>query len=160
MSKKKKQKRMLKSTNILIVLMLAIGISSMKAQDYAFTIDECMEYAMQNNQDVLNTNLEIEKQEKFVKETLAQGLPQIEGYIDLRNNFIVPTSFIPAVFFDENAPADEFEPVQFSTQYSGIATVALKQMVFYGSYFVGVQAAKTFTELSTKEHSTMPPRRP
>ena len=48
---------MLKSTNILIVLMLAIGISAMKAQDYAFTIDECMEYAMQNNQDVIDAYL-------------------------------------------------------------------------------------------------------
>ncbi len=143
---------MLKSTHILTALLLFIGVNSLKAQDFVFTIDECMEYAMENNQDVLNANLEIKKQEKIVKETLAQGLPQIEGFIDLRNNFIVPTSFIPALFFDENAPEDEFVAVQFSTQYSGSATVSLKQMVFYGSYFVGVQAAKTFTELSTKEH--------
>jgi len=144
---------MFKFINRLIPGLLMLGIvSNIYAQEYSFTIDECMEYAMVNNQDVLNARLEVNKQEKFVKETLSQGLPQIEGFVDLSNNFEVPTSFIPAIFFDENAPLDEFVPVKFVTQHNGIATVSLKQMVFYGSYFVGVQAAKTFTELSTKEH--------
>ena len=144
---------MFKYTNRLIAVLLMLGIiSSTYAQEYSFTIEECMQFAMENNQDVLNASLEIDKQEKFVKETLSVGLPQIEGFVDLRNNFEVPTSFIPAKFFDENAPADEFVPVQFQTQYNGNASVSLKQMLFYGSYFVGVQAAKTFTELSTKEH--------
>lgn len=129
---------------LLLLPILAVGQQSM-------TLDECLAYAMENNQNVQNAVLEAEKQGKFVKETLSQGLPQIDGYLDLRNNFAVPTSFIPAVFFDENAPSDEFVPVQFSTQYNGNASVGLKQMVFYGSYFVGVQAARTFTELSTKE---------
>lgn len=146
---------MFSSINRIIAVVASVFVfSSSFAQDqnYTFTIDECMQFAMENNQDVLNASLEIGKQEKFVKETLSEGLPQVDAFIDLRNNFQVPTSFIPAAFFDENAPADEFVPVRFSTQYNGNASVSLKQMVFYGSYFVGVQAAKTFTELSTKEH--------
>ena len=146
---------MFSSINRIIAVVASVFVfSSSFAQDqnYTFTIDECMQFAMENNQDVLNASLEIGKQEKIVKETLSEGLPQVDAFIDLRNNFQVPTSFIPAAFFDENAPADEFVPVRFSTQYNGNASVSLKQMVFYGSYFVGVQAAKTFTELSTKEH--------
>ncbi len=143
--------RMKKKLAILVILFVVS--SGVHAQEkYVFTLDECLIYAMENNQNILNASLEIVKQEKIVGETLSQGLPQIEAFIDLRNNFEVPTSFIPAKFFDENAPADEFVPVQFSTQYTGNASVTLKQMVFYGSYFVGVQAARTFTELSTKDH--------
>jgi len=117
---------------------------------YSLTLEECLLYAMEHNQNVLNTQLEYEKQEKFVGETLSQGLPQIDGFIDFRNNFNVPTSFIPAEFF--GGQQGEFEPVKFGTQYIGNISASVKQMLFYGSYFVGVQAAKTFVDLSSKDH--------
>jgi len=135
-----------------VALMMASAGLGFSQEQYEFTLEECIAYAMRNNQNVLNTGLEVEKQQKVVGETLSQGLPQVDVFMDLRNSFAVPTSFIPAIFFDENASADEFVPVKFTTQYAGNLSVGLKQMVFYGSYFVGVQAAKTFTELSSKEH--------
>ena len=146
--------RMSNSIKIMLVvaLMLASTCLGFSQEQYELTLEECITYAMKNNQNVLNMELEVEKQQKVVGEILSEGLPQIDVFVDLRNNFGVPTSFIPAIFFDENALADEFIPVKFSTQYTGNLSVGLKQLVFYGSYFVGVQAAKTVIELSTKEH--------
>lgn len=113
-----------------------------------FTLDDCINYALENNPVMLNADLEIDKQQKVVGETLSIGFPQISGYLDVRNNFEVPTSFIPGEFF--NQPG-EFIPVQFSPQYGGNASIGLTQMVFNGSYFVGVQAARVFVELATKQ---------
>jgi len=97
---------------------------------------------------MLNADLEIDKQRKVVGETLSIGFPQVSGYLDLSNNYKVPTSFIPGEFFGKPG---EFEPVQFSPQYGGNASVGLTQMVFNGSYIVGVQASKVFVELSRKQ---------
>lgn len=113
-----------------------------------FTLDDCLNYAMEHNQNLLNADLEIDKQQKVIGETLSIGFPQINGYVDLRNNYKVTTSFIPGEFFGQPG---EFVPVQFMPQYGGNVSIGLTQMVFNGSYFVGVQAAKVFAELSTKQ---------
>lgn len=132
---------------ISILFSSTIG-SSIAQESYVFSLDECLEYAMNNNQNMLNADLEVEKQRKVVGETLSIGFPQISGYLDVRNNYNVPTSFIPGEFFQQPG---EFVPVQFSPQYGGNASIGLTQMVFNGSYFVGVQASKVFVELSSKQ---------
>jgi outer membrane protein TolC len=67
------------------------------------------------------------------------------------DNYIIPTSFIPAIIFDPNAQPGELVGVQFGTQYTGNAGINLQQMIFNGSYFVGLKASKTYTELSRKD---------
>jgi outer membrane protein len=42
--------------------------------------------------------------------------------------------------------------VQFTPPYLGNAAVSLNQMIFDGSFFVGLEAARTYTQLSRKEH--------
>jgi outer membrane protein TolC len=88
----------------------------------------------------------------IVGETISEGLPQVTGNVDLANNFKVPTSFIPAEFIDPGAEPGTFIGVQFAPQYNGIANLGITQMVFDGSYFVGLKASRTFQELSRKDH--------
>ena len=59
--------------------------------------------------------------------------------------------FIPEIIFNPDADPSSLVPVQFSPQYQGSAGFSLSQMVFDGSFFVGLEAAKTFKELSVKE---------
>ena len=120
---------------------------------HQFTMDDCISYALENNEDVKIAKLENEKDFAVMREILADGLPQIDVNVDLANNFNVPTSFIPAIFFDPNAGEDEFLPVQFQTQYNGVASATFTQLIFDGSYFIGLQAAKTFTQLTAKDYT-------
>jgi outer membrane protein TolC len=103
-----------------------------------------------HNQNILNAQLDIVAAEGFVKENFASGLPQINGGINLADNFELPTSFLPAEII--GGPPGESVPIQFGTKYSGNATISARQMVFDGVFFVGLEAAKTFQELSTKNH--------
>ena len=48
-------------------------------------------------------------------------------------------------------PPGEYVGVKFGTKYVGRATFNLDQMIFNGSYFVGLKASRTFTELSRKD---------
>lgn len=121
--------------------------------DAAFSLQECINYAQENNRDIINAALEKRISKFEIGETRAEGLPQINANIQVDDNIQVPKSFIPARFIDpEHGQPGEYVPVQFGTQFSANAGVSMSQMLFDGSYFVGLQAAKTYRELSTKEH--------
>jgi outer membrane protein len=113
------------------------------------TLQECIQYALDNNPQLKNAQLNVDAANLKVGEIVASGLPQINASADLSYNFKVPTSFIPAEFF--GGEAGTFAPVQFSPAYNGNAGVSVNQMIFNGSYFVGLKASKTYTELSRRD---------
>jgi outer membrane protein TolC len=122
-----------------------------QTEEHTMSLQESLEYALIHNQNILNAQLDVESAEGFVKENIATGFPQINANIDVADNFELPTSFLPSEFFP-GAPPGEQVPIQFGTKYSGNATIGANQMVFDGVFFVGLEAAKTYKELSTKTH--------
>lgn len=136
--------------SITIYLLIFAGIVPAFGQRQ-MSLEECISYAISNNPSIKSAKSAIVESEAKVSEYLATGFPQISASADLGNNYIIPTSFLPAQVFDPTAPEGEFIGVQFGTQYTGRASLELNQMIFNGSYFVGLKAAKTYTELSKKE---------
>ena len=69
---------------ILVMLLTAIGFS--QEQKTEFTLQEAIDYALENNRQANNATRDIEaaKQQKW--ETIATGLPQINGNISYTNN--------------------------------------------------------------------------
>lgn len=117
-------------------------------QATSITLEESIEYALKNNVLVKNAQLAIAASRATVGETTAQGLPQITGNLDVNKSLIVPSQPFPAIFLNPEAAEGEFIPVQFSPEYSGNMGVTVNQMIFNGSYFVGLQAAKTYRQLA------------
>ncbi len=115
------------------------------------SLQQATDYALEHNQTILNAQLDIDVAEGVVKENIATGLPQINANLDLAYNFALPVSFLPSEFIP-GAPPGEQVAVAFGTKYSGNASVGASQMVFDGVFFVGLEAAKTYKELSTKNH--------
>ncbi len=118
------------------------------------TLEECLEYAYENNQTLQNAALEQSIAKADVGVTKAQGLPLVDAGISYNNNFAIQTQFLPAIFFADdpnevpaNAPP---VPVQFGVQHTGNAGISLSQMIFDGSYFVGLRAANTYANLMQK----------
>lgn len=141
--------------NILLGLVSLLGINmglaqSDQQQAVSFTLEECLAYAFENSDSIKNALLEQKIAQAKVGETRAAGLPQITGNASLSRSYLVPVQLIPAQFFDPNAPEGAFAPVQFSPTYTGNATAQLEQLIFDGSYFVGLRAATTYKELSSK----------
>ena len=98
------------------------------------------------------SGLEIKKAKASVGEFTAQGLPQVTGSATLNKNLQLRTTFIPKQFIDPNAgPDDKFE-VKFGTPYDGDIGLSVSQMLFDGSFFVGLKASKVYQELSSKQH--------
>ena len=153
-------------TSILAGLLLIFGQSlAQDVRNSSFTLEQCIDYAMEHNENLLNAALDREIADARVRETIADGLPQINGNLDLAYNYKIATTPIPdfispsvyGVLFQEslleprNLGDPAVFPAQFGTKYTGSATIGLEQMIFNGSYFVGLKAARTYTELSRKD---------
>lgn len=111
-----------------------------------FTLSEAIAYGIKNsyNSEIANKNVAIALKQKW--EIIAQGLPQISGKADYRNNLNQPVTLIPG----EIAGGDPgtFVPVTFGTKQNLTATATWDQLIFDGSYIVGVQSAKTLLKIS------------
>lgn len=114
----------------------------------ALTLEESIQYALQNNVQIKNALLEIRASKATVGETTSQGLPQITGNADVNKSLIIASQPFPAIFFDPEAQEGEFIPVQFSPEFTANMSVTVNQMIFNGSYFVGLQAARTYKQLA------------
>jgi outer membrane protein len=159
----------------LLLLFNLILVTAALAQDEAavqsFSLDECISYALENSVTVKNTTIDEQIAKSKVKETRGIGLPQIDGSVSVTHNEKLPRFFGTrqglygfAAPLDENGekiPYDEFLPGLkdddvvagqnfFQLQNSGNANIALTQIIFNGSYLVGLQAANAYRNLAIK----------
>jgi outer membrane protein len=132
------------------VLFTANGYAQ-QSTSRAFTLQEAIDFALDNNISLKNSKESVEASEARAKEVMGMGLPQLNATGSIIDNYIIPTSFIPALIFDPNAQPGELIGVKFGTQYTGNAAINLQQMIFNGSYIVGLKASKTFIDLSRKD---------
>lgn len=137
---------------ILFLLVLPFGFA--QAQDDAssnqMTLEQCIEYALKTNANMINAQIDIKTAEATVGEVRAQGLPQLNGQFQYTYNYRIQTQLFPASNFDQNAGDDEIVNFQFGLPYNGTAGVTLNQLLFDGTYFLGLRAAETYTDLSKK----------
>ena len=110
------------------------------------SIEEAIKFGLQNNRNVKKANMEIRKAYKDQWSTIAIGLPQISANANYQNFVELPTSLIPAEFFGGNQ--GEFAEVQFGTPQTIDAGVTIQQLIFDGSYIVGLEASKIFLMIS------------
>jgi len=128
---------------------LAANIFAVNAQQ-AFTIQEAVAYAKKNNASGKNALVDIEDAELQIQELKQTGLPQIKGQFQFSYNAIVPTSILPASTFNTAAADGEVVKVKFGVPWAGQAGISLNQLIFDGSYLVGLRAASTYRELAAR----------
>jgi outer membrane protein TolC len=125
------------------------------AQTYKFTLADCIKYAYEHQDSVKNATLDITSADYKIKETIGQGLPQVNGAISFQDYLKAPATVGPnlATAFsgapvDQNAPLVKFPfgAVKYTNNYS----VTASQLLFSGTFLVGLQAVKTYKELSQR----------
>lgn len=129
----------------LLLLPMAL-MAQEQPQSYAFSLKEAIDHAIQNNYSAINANRDVEAAKKKKWETTTIGLPQINGSVNYQDNFRLQKSLIPAEFF--GGQPGEFIPVTFGTKHNMNAALTLSQLIFDGSYLVGLQSAKTYLKIS------------
>ena len=131
---------------VILITVLSLNLGLSQEQTYSFTLDEAIQFALENNYAAINANRDIIDAQKQKWETIAGGLPQINGSVGYQNQLKQPVTLLPAELV--GGAAGEFIPVVFSQPQSLTATATLTQQIFDGSYIVGVQATKAFLSYS------------
>jgi outer membrane protein TolC len=138
-----------------------------KTDTLKLSIAQAQQYALENNRSILNANLDIEMAKKKVWETTAIGLPQVSAkgtfqytptlsaistindlgqwmyQVDKTLNILYPSNQYLGHISDPGPPIN---PNDMKWSLNGDLTVS--QLIFSGSYLVGLQSAKVYKSLS------------
>ncbi len=138
-----------KMKQLLSLLLFTAIVGFAQAQDdLKFTLSEAQEYALKNSYVVQNSGLDVAAARKKVWETIAIGLPQINGSAGYTKFLNLPVSLIPGQFFGE--PEGTYIPVKFGQDYNSDYGFTVDQLIFDGSYIVGVGSAKIYLQMATQ----------
>ncbi|NDK56537.1 TolC family protein [Pontibacter fetidus] len=140
---------MKKRLTLIVAAFMLLGFTGAQAQEVKqFSLQQSIDYALQNRANLKAAQNDEKIAKAKVGEIRAMGLPQLDASLDVGNNFVPQKGFLPAEFF--GGKKGEFTPVTFSPGYTGTATINGRQLLFDGSYLIGLKAANTYTELSRK----------
>lgn len=132
-------------TRLLTGSCLLLLVFRLPGQAPSYTLDAAVQYAYDNSLTVRNAQLQLIDAEAQIDERFADGLPQVNGSAGYQYFFKVPLLPLPDAFAASIPPGQEVpDGLAFQLRNNFTAGVGLNQMVFDGSFFVGVRAARTY----------------
>jgi outer membrane protein len=146
----------------------------------SLSLQQAVTYAVQNKSSLLATRLAEQTAAAKVGEIKSAGLPQVNVAATLSDNFKLQKSLVDVGAFGGGGstkttltaadiaaaqggqtvnltavtePAQPVPPqaIAFGLQYAGNTSVSVSQLLFDGSYLIGLKAAKVYTELAKKQ---------
>ena len=128
------------------IFVISLLLTSLGWSQQALSLTDAVSEGLQNNRAMVNANYDIEIARERQWETIASGLSQISAYAAYNKDLEQRTSIVPGAYFG-GSPGEYF-PVQFGTEQSIDASARLDQLIFDGSYLVGLQASTVFLKIS------------
>lgn len=131
-------------TTTFMLLALLAATATRGQETTSLTLKEAQAQALKNNEQMKQADYDVEIARAKVRETTAIGLPQVNGEATMNYYIDIPTQVAEASMFDPMAPPNMLVPLQFGLPYSATAGISASQLIFDGSYFVGLKAAKAY----------------
>jgi outer membrane protein TolC len=125
-------------------------ITSLVANAQTYSLKQAVDYAIAHQVQVKNSQIDLQNASAKINEIKAMGLPQVNGSLALTNNLILQRVFIPAKIFNPAAAEGELIAAKFGVDNSGFANVGLSQLVFDGTYLLGLKASSVYKDLAVK----------
>jgi outer membrane protein TolC len=151
----------MKSKQMLLHLLLTgllLSLSAFSQESLTFSLPEAQEYAAIHSYVVRNSELDVTKAKKKVWETIAMGLPQLSGSAGYTKNIdpakspmpvaIIPKEYWPYLGIPDDTPATGTYPISFSQKYNSDWGISVSQLIFDGSYIVGVGSAQIYLQMA------------
>jgi len=137
-------KNILQSITLLTLLGLA---SETIAQSQQLSLIQAQDFALKNAFQVKSAQYDKTSADYTSDELLGIGLPQLNGSVQYQNFINLPTSIIPGDFF--GAPGQDVK-VQFGVPHQMTVGLTASQLLFDGTWLVGLEASKAYAELQRK----------
>ncbi len=125
-------------------------LTSLAANAQTYSLKQAVDYAIAHQVQVKNSQIDLQNASAKINEIKAMGLPQVSGSLALTNNIVLQRMFIPAKTFNPAAAEGELIAAKFGVDNSGYANVGLSQLVFDGSYLLGLKASTVYKDLAVK----------
>lgn len=129
-------------TLLLLTMLLSIWLQAQEKKS-SFTLEEAVNYALTHNKSVKNASLEVQAAEQEKWETTTIGLPKIDAKIDYMNNIKIPFELPP----DDGSGEPNIFAFMFP-KHSIKPDITLTQLIFDGTYLVGLEASNVFLDIS------------
>ena len=130
----------------LIIFSLFLANTTGQNLPESLSLSEAIEFGLSNNRSIINADREILKAKKERWKTISIGLPQISSEINYQNFLEMPVSLVPAEFF--GGQIGTFSELIFGTEQNMIGSVKMEQLLFDGSYLVGLEASRIYLKIS------------
>lgn len=143
-------------TRMVTVVILLLGYSvsagaqnisssdTLGAERQEITLSQAIDIALANNSDIKRSLLNLKDADEQVRLAWSEVLPEITGSASYIRNLEIPVNFVPARFFDPDAPAGELVPLQFGTDNNWSGGISVEQTLFRGEAFVGISSSKLY----------------
>jgi outer membrane protein len=126
--------------------------------DSSYSLKRCIDYALLNQTSIRNAQSDLGIAKAKVGEIRSIGLPQINGAASIMDNTALRRMFFeasPSNPFTASIPGVQpgeviAVPNIFQLRSAGDASVSISQLLFNGSYIVGLQAAGTYKQAAEK----------
>jgi len=129
----------------------------------SISLSEALKLGVENSYQMRTARLDLETSRSKVKEITSIGLPQVNAGVDFNQNIDIPVQVIPDFISpvmlntllglgfitpDQAQVPEQFIEAQFGTKFTAAARISANQLLFDGSYLVGLQAARTYVSFS------------
>jgi outer membrane protein len=138
--------------SLVLVFGLWLSLPALQGQaSHEMTLEQAIEYGLEHSRNVQSARFDEYIAQARVKETVAGGYPQINGTVEGQYYFEVPRLVLPPSLAQTLNPGGDGEPLQAALPFQANLGASLSQLVFDGSFFIGVKAAKAYRELSHRQ---------
>lgn len=125
----------------ILLIMFVGGALELAAQEpLQLSLEEAVKLAHEKNTSVLNSKIDLQMSERKIKETIAIGLP----HLDIKSAYtFLPV--VPSIVFGDDPNA---APIDLGVKHNLTTDLTASQLIFNGSYIVGLQATKVLNNLA------------
>jgi outer membrane protein TolC len=132
----------------LVCISVAYHAQQAEPDQLSFGLKEAQDYAVKNNPGLKGVRFDADAAALQTKQLLGIGLPQLNGSVEYQNFLNLPTSIVPGEFI--GAPGQDLR-LQFGVPQQMTAGLSASQLLFDGSWLVGLEASKSYAKLQQQQ---------
>lgn len=135
--------------NLLACLAAVLMVQTVSAGQRPITLDEAIEIALKQNQNVAIARYGVSKADAQRKEALGNALPTLSLSANYQRNIQAPVFFVPNF---SNPSSGTLMPVRFGLNNAYSAGASLSQILFNSAVFTGIGAADVYVQAAREQY--------
>ncbi len=118
-----------------------------QAQERSVTLEEAVSAALADSREIQDARLEVEAARGRLSEARGFLYPRLDLSLRYTRNVTAPSTFLPTILFDPDAPADDLTRIRFGADNVWVGGLMLEQPVLEARAMAGLGVATRLLDL-------------